>query len=245
MPIRSFASRRERARAQAREDILVAAAEVFARRGYAAATLAELAAAAGFAAPSLYRYFESKEQIFASLVELGTRELAATFAAPVDRDLPLAARLEALLAAQLRMVESRRTVFAVLRAGQESGAPGTPGLEAGLALYAELLAGWLRRNAVPRELRLPPEVAARAFAGVAFAFNPPDEEPGGAQRARLVVSLALEGISTPAARRRGATPWIAAATSPSPSSPPSRRPARRAPRRRRSRSPAPPSAPFA
>jgi AcrR family transcriptional regulator len=245
MPIRSSESRRERARAQAREDILVAAAEVFARRGYAAATLAELAAAAGFAAPSLYRYFESKEQIFASLVELASRELAATFAAPVDRGVPLAARLEGLLAAQLRMVESRRVVFAVLRGAEASGAPGMPTRDAGLGLYSELLAGWLRRNAVPRELRVPPGVAARAFAGVAFAFNPPDEEPGGAERARLVVSLALEGISTPAARRRGAAPWTAAATSPSPSSPPSRRPARRAPRRRRSRSPAPPPAPSA
>lgn len=244
MPIRSLASRRERARAQAREDILLAAAEVFARRGYAAATLAELAAAAGFAAPSLYRYFESKEQIFGDLVALGRRELEATFAAPVDRALPLAARLEALLSAQQRMVESRRAVFDVLRRPDAPEVSGLTSQEAGCALYEAHLATWLRRNARPDELRVPLEDAARAFAALAFAFTPHDDDAAG-QRLRLVVSLALEGIATPAGRRRGATPWNAA-VSPSPSPPPRSSPrAPAAPRRRRSRSPARAAAPSA
>jgi AcrR family transcriptional regulator len=203
MAIRTSASRRERARAEAREDILLAAAEVFVRRGYAEATLAELAAAAGFAAPSLYRYFASKDEIFRSLVELVQRELGATFDAPVDRSAPLAARLEALLAAQFRLAESRRAVFAVLR---DAGADAPEDLRrlssprAGLAFYEGRVAEWLRRNASRGELRHPIDVAARAFAGVVFAFHPHHDE-GGAERPRLVVKLALEGLATPAARR--------------------------------------------
>jgi AcrR family transcriptional regulator len=205
MPIRSPAARRERARAEARHDILLAAAEVFARRGYAAATLAELAAAAGFAAPSLYRYFQSKDEIFRSIVELVRREIAATFEAPVDRAAPLAARLEALLAAQYRLVESRRDAFAVLRdpvtaVGAGMRDPGS--LAPGFAFYEERLVEWLRQHASAAELRHPPEVAARAFAGVLFAFHPRDGESCGGERHRLVVQLALEGISTPAPRRR-------------------------------------------
>jgi AcrR family transcriptional regulator len=202
MPIRSSASRRERARAEARHDILLAAAEVFARRGYAQATLAELAAAAGFAAPSLYRYFASKEEIFRSLVELVRREVAATFDAPVDRSAPLAARLEALLLAQFRLAESRRTVFAMLRdvgadAPDDLRQLGSP--RAGQAFYEEHLAEWLRRNTARGELRHPVALAARAFAGVVFAFHPHHDE-GDSELPRLVVKLVLEGIA-PASRR--------------------------------------------
>ena len=125
-------SRQEKAREQARRDILLAAAGVFARRGYAAATLAELAKAAGFAAPSLYRYFESKEEIFRSLVELMKADLLATFEAPVDAATPLAARLEALLTSQIELTRSRRDVMALLASTLE--APGSP-------IAAEMRAG--------------------------------------------------------------------------------------------------------
>jgi AcrR family transcriptional regulator len=204
MPIRSPAARRERARAEARQDILLAAAEVFARRGYAAATLAELAAAAGFAAPSLYRYFQSKEEIFRSIVELVRREIGATFDAPVERAAPLAARLEALLTAQYRLVESRRDAIAVLRdpvAAADAGLPALASPHSGFAFYEERLVAWLRQHASPAELRHPPEIAARAFAGVLFAFQPRDGERCDGDRNRLVVRLALEGISTPASGR--------------------------------------------
>ncbi len=205
MPVRSSESRRERARAEARQDILLAAAEVFARRGYAAATLAELAASAGFAPPSLYRYFQSKEEIFRSIVDLVRRELAATFDEPVDRTAPLGARLEGLLAAQYRLVESRRDAFAVLRdpvAAADAGVRGLGSFRSGLTFYEDLLVEWLRKNASPGELRHPPEVSARAFAGLLFAFHPRDKESCGDGHHRLVVQLALEGLSTPAARRR-------------------------------------------
>jgi AcrR family transcriptional regulator len=90
MPIRDSTVRRERAREHTRRDILLAAAEVFARRGYAAATLAELAEAAGFAAPSLYRYFESKEALVHDVIlDLRRRLRSAQVAAVAGLD-PLA-----------------------------------------------------------------------------------------------------------------------------------------------------------
>jgi AcrR family transcriptional regulator len=83
-------TRQQQAHQRVRREILLAAAGVFARRGYAAATLADLAEAAGYAPPSLYRYFKSKEEIFSSLTDLLKQELFATFELPVDRALPLA-----------------------------------------------------------------------------------------------------------------------------------------------------------
>lgn len=210
MPIRPSAARRERAREHARRDILLAAAVVFARRGYAAATLAELAEAAGFAPPSLYRYFESKEEIFRSLVDLVVRELDATFEAPVDRTRPLAARFEALLAAQFRLTETFRPAFEVLHRAGPDVAQAVPELgspRAGLDYYEARVLAWLRRNASRDELRLEPEIAARAFAGIAFAFRGcREEEDAGPEQLRLAVDLALNGFAAPASRRRGVTP---------------------------------------
>jgi AcrR family transcriptional regulator len=250
MPIRSSASRRERARAQARQDILLAAAGVFSRRGYAAATLSEIAEEAGFAAPSLYRYFASKEELFRSIVELVKREMDATFDAAVDRGSPLAERLVTLLEAQYRVAQTHRPALEMLRnpgpdAPEDVRGAGSP--RVGMAFYTERLAAWLARNAAPAELRHAPELTARAFTGILFSFHPECEPAeSNADRSRLVVSLAFEGLAAPAARRRGATPWTAA-PAPSPSQSPRRSPPRAGstPRRRRSRTPAPPSAPSA
>ncbi len=210
MPIRNI-ERRERAREHTRRDILLAAADVFARRGYAAATLAELAEAAGFAAPSLYRYFESKEEIFRSLVDLFVREMDATFEEPVEPGLPLAAKLEGLLRVQARTVEPFRSAFAMLdAAGPEVGAilPQLRSPRAGLDYYESRLVPWLRRHASKDELRVPPETVARAFAGIAFAFRscPDDPHPLPPEQVRTIVDLALHGFSAPATRRRGVTP---------------------------------------
>lgn len=200
--------RRERARAHARRDILLAAAEVFARRGYAAATLAELAEAAGFAAPSLYRYFGSKEELFGSLVALVLREMDATFEEPVDRGRSLGERLEGLLRAQGRVAQEFRPALEILL----RAAPELPALpeelrspRAGLDWYQDRVAAWLRKNASRAELRHPPEAVARAFAGIVFSFRHCGEnEPlPDAERLRLVLDLSLHGFAAPAPRRRG------------------------------------------
>lgn len=201
--------RRERAREHAKRDILLAAAEVFARRGYAAATLAELAEAAGFAAPSLYRYFESKEEILRSLVALVLRELDATFEEPVDRTRPLGDRLEALLRNQGKVAETFRAALELLfRMGPEL--PALPAEvrspRAGLDYYQARFAAWLRKNASRAELRHPPDAVARAFSGIVFSFRHcgEDETLPDAERLRLVLDLSLHGIAAPAPRRRGA-----------------------------------------
>jgi AcrR family transcriptional regulator len=54
-----------------RGDILNAAAENFRRRGYAATTLRDIAAAVGMQAGSLYYHFDSKEQILEEVLNLG------------------------------------------------------------------------------------------------------------------------------------------------------------------------------
>ena len=204
MSIRASADRRERSRDRSRRDILLASAEVFARRGFASATLAELAEAAGYAPASLYRYFTSKEEIFRSLLQLVEGEFAATFEEPVDDGAPLADRLEALLRTQHRLAQSRQPVFDLLTqvpSGPDGRVLHDPG--AGIARYGELLLDWLRRHVRAGELRHPLEDVARAIAGIAFAFHQHQRAGGnaGLGHAALIVELALNGAAAPPHRR--------------------------------------------
>lgn len=61
--------RRERVQALAREDILDAALRCFAQSGYAQTKIADIAAAAGYTAASLYTYFPGKKEIFVAAAD--------------------------------------------------------------------------------------------------------------------------------------------------------------------------------
>lgn len=206
-------ARKERARENARREILLAAAGVFARRGYAAATLAELAEAGGYAPASLYRYFEGKEEIFRSLLALVKGELAATFERPVDRALPLEERLAALLEPQLEHARRHSGFLAVLLHER----PVLPAdgqvdhLRSGLADYEAWLAAWLSRHVSPRELRCPREDAARALTGILHAFHHIPARPGDAEASpalvRRLLDLALHGLQArPSSRPHDQSP---------------------------------------
>lgn len=60
--------------AQRKEQLLDTAAELFSRVGYARATTAELAKAAGVTEPIIYRHFASKKELFVAIIERAARE---------------------------------------------------------------------------------------------------------------------------------------------------------------------------
>jgi TetR/AcrR family transcriptional regulator len=65
--------------------ILDAAESIFAEKGYAGATLRDVATAVGIRTPSLYNHFPSKESLYAAVLERGLSpvlELLAEFANP-------------------------------------------------------------------------------------------------------------------------------------------------------------------
>ena len=55
--------------AQRREQLLDVAAHLFASRGYAGATTAQIASEAGVTEPIIYRHFKSKRDLFVALIE--------------------------------------------------------------------------------------------------------------------------------------------------------------------------------
>jgi AcrR family transcriptional regulator len=101
-----------------RERLLTAARELIEQGGYGAASVAQLAERAGVAAGTLYRHFESKEELFVEVFRsVCERELAAMLRA--GEEMPAQAthaeRLEALLATFARRALRRpRLAWALL-----------------------------------------------------------------------------------------------------------------------------------
>jgi AcrR family transcriptional regulator len=84
----------DRRRQLTREYLLQAAAQVFAQRGFHAATLDEVAAAAGFTKGAVYSNFKNKEDLFLALLEDAyTRELTALKETIAHSDIPPEARI--------------------------------------------------------------------------------------------------------------------------------------------------------
>lgn len=68
-------------RDQSRERILAAALRLFAQRGYAVATVREIAASAGLSQGLLYTHYLSKEELLRALFRRGMDDVRASFAA--------------------------------------------------------------------------------------------------------------------------------------------------------------------
>ena len=66
-----------------RDDILAAAKKVFARKGFASTTVADVAKAANLSYGSIYWYFDSKEALFHELMDAEQRALRAAIKARV------------------------------------------------------------------------------------------------------------------------------------------------------------------
>ncbi len=84
--------------AERRELILEAGARLFGDRGYAHASLDEIAAAAGVTKPILYRHFDSKKALYLALLERHRDDLPRFFER-VPPDLAFEQRVEAIIEA--------------------------------------------------------------------------------------------------------------------------------------------------
>jgi AcrR family transcriptional regulator len=115
-PARQRLTRAE-AKARTREQLLDAAAQVFAQKGYAGASVDEIAEAAGYTTGALYSNFGSKEKLFIELMSAWRSQnlarQAAQVAAVVEGDVPDPL---ALLVQRLEKVAGRSTEADALQA---------------------------------------------------------------------------------------------------------------------------------
>ena len=115
---RGTASRRERERAQRRDDILRAARVVFFERGFHLATVDDVALAAEVSKGTVYLYFDTKETILAHLLLEGLdkliAELEAAYAA--DRRFGAKTRLRRMAEAYLHFFQQNPEYYRLLMA---------------------------------------------------------------------------------------------------------------------------------
>lgn len=106
------APQEERWRDVRRAHLLEAAGRVFARLGYEAASVEDIAFEAGIGKPTIYRYFEGKEALFEAVFLQTLDDLEARLDAALARPGPLVERLTRLIA---EMVPTFRTHIVPLR----------------------------------------------------------------------------------------------------------------------------------
>lgn len=83
--------------AKRREQLLDVAAELFATRGYAGATTAQIAKEAGVTEPIIYRHFKSKRDLFVALIERTGKQTLEQWEADLGKSENPAIRLARLL----------------------------------------------------------------------------------------------------------------------------------------------------
>jgi AcrR family transcriptional regulator len=89
--------------ARRRAAILAAAADLFRERGFRATSLDEIGAAAGVSGPAIYRYFSSKHDLLAVLIEEAAIAWRATVDEVLSEDSPPLVTLEHLIDAAVAL----------------------------------------------------------------------------------------------------------------------------------------------
>ena len=94
-----------------REAILHAAAEVFARAGFAATSVEDIAAAAGITKLIVYRHFDSKENLYRAVLERVFQRQAELFLANLAQGLQAMGTTQALLTVAREWPDGFRLVW--------------------------------------------------------------------------------------------------------------------------------------
>ncbi|WP_329240440.1 TetR/AcrR family transcriptional regulator [Actinoallomurus sp. NBC_01490] len=101
------------ARAERRAELLAAAAQVFAERGYTATTVREVADAAGILGGSLYYHFDSKESMVEEILSTFLDDMWAGFDRILAAGLGARETLEALVAESFRCIDVYRPAVVI------------------------------------------------------------------------------------------------------------------------------------
>jgi AcrR family transcriptional regulator len=101
-----------------REEILCAARRIFARKGFAAGIMEDIAREAGIAKGTIYLYFRSKDEVFRALLAHDMRQLKETMFVRLDQAPTLKEKIRAFLLTRLENVEAKREFFRIMDSEQ-------------------------------------------------------------------------------------------------------------------------------
>lgn len=185
-----------------RERILRAATKVFARKGFYATKVSEVAKAAGVADGTIYLYFENKDDLLVSLFEDRIMLLLARLESALSERPDAIDRLRCIIELQLGLLEGERDLAEVITVNLRQSTKLMKQYAAPkFALYLETIASVIadgQRAGLFRSDVSPHLVARTVFGaldGIALTWALGKAEPGALARAAgQVSSILLQGL---------------------------------------------------
>ncbi|MBW2189483.1 MAG: TetR family transcriptional regulator [Deltaproteobacteria bacterium] len=113
MAVHSPAPRRKRA-PDKRARILKAAIKVFAKNGFYATRVSEIAKAAGVADGTIYLYFKNKDDVLVTIFEEGIERLLTILREVAESEEPFENRIQRIIELQLGLMEEQRDLAEVI-----------------------------------------------------------------------------------------------------------------------------------
>ncbi len=206
-PSPGSASGRERG-GDKRERILQAATRIFARKGYYAARVRDVAQEAGVADGTIYLYFRNKEDLLLTLFRERAQTLLAALRAIAEQQEDPTERMRQVIALHLGIAREQRELAQVMTVTLRQSASlihhyGRPLFREYLRLLAEFVEDGQRRGQFRAEPS--PRVVARALwgamDGLALTWSLSEAGPEALSEAAVqLATLLLQGlVATPAA----------------------------------------------
>ncbi len=191
MRLQENSGRSSRKRARTRAELLAAAQQVFAERGYHEASIAEITRLADVGVGTFYLHFRDKDEVFMTLIEEGIRDIREQVTSEAFR-FPYEQRLPAVIHLTLRYAYAKRDLF---RIALTDGGQLTRRFRAQTALvegFTDILEEAQRRGLIENAPLFARFVTGMVMQGIVWWFE--HDEPGPDVMAEQMIHLLLHGL---------------------------------------------------
>ncbi|MFW6051927.1 MAG: TetR/AcrR family transcriptional regulator [Myxococcota bacterium] len=199
---RKRAAGREGAQKDKRERILKAAIRVFARKGFYATRVSEIAKAAGVADGTIYLYFKNKDDVLVSIFEDRIGQLNRILREEAAREGPVEDKIRRIVELQLGLLEEQRDLAEVVTVNLRQSSRllkqyATPLFIEYLQVIADIIVEGQKQGVLRAEVN--PRIAARALwgalDGLALTWAMGDPDPAALRKAaQQFAHVFLDGL---------------------------------------------------
>ncbi len=187
-----------------RDRILKAAVKVFAKNGFYATRVSEIAKAAGVADGTIYLYFKNKDDVLITIFEDGIQQLLAILREVAAAEEPFDARIKRIIELQLGLLEDQRDLAEVITVNLRQSSTLLKQYAAPLFMeYIDVIAGLIREGQKQGAFRkdVNARVAARSLFGaldaILLTWALGEADPASLRKAAgHCASLFLDGLQT-------------------------------------------------
>ena len=187
-----------------RDRILKAAVRVFAKNGFYATRVSEIAKAAGVADGTIYLYFKNKDDVLITIFEDGIQQLLALLREVAAAEDPFEARIKRIIELPLGLLEDQRDLAEVITVNLRQSSTLLKQYAAPLFMeYIDVIAGLIREGQRQGAFRkdVNARVAARSLFGaldaILLTWALGEADPASLRKAAShCASLFLDGLQT-------------------------------------------------